>query len=115
MKSMSYPLNHHLLDWFFHILDLLPLVAINQHDLRQEFIHRNISFTLMHFLSPFWQFCKQDVGHVSEVQSPIANDHKLLSGKMRSQRTHMKSALLHVLLCGPLQIVPTSKYLSISN
>lgn len=35
-QRMFYPLNHHLLDGFFDILDFLPLVAINQHDLTQE-------------------------------------------------------------------------------
>lgn len=47
-QIVPYPLYHHLLDGLLDILDLLPLVAINQHDLRQELIHRNI-FILMHF------------------------------------------------------------------
>lgn len=68
-----YLLNHHLLNRFFDILDLLPLVAINQHDLTQEqtFHSYRISFTILNI--------QQEAGWSSTVHSSIANDDKLLS------------------------------------
>lgn len=57
-----YLLNHHLLNRFFDILDLLTLVAINQHDLTQE----------QTFLSLFWTFNKRRAGPLQRIpQSPM--------------------------------------------